>query len=91
MFATVHHISPALLAWLPINSILLCHGKAEISKCYLISVGCFRLFLRLRVRGRPRQVRRGLMRKTSIEEFEKIEAKLLVLGRQLTLRDFDRR
>ena len=29
MFATVHHISPALLAWLPINSILLCHGKAE--------------------------------------------------------------
>ena len=29
MFATVHHISPALLAWLPINTTLLCHGKAE--------------------------------------------------------------
>ena len=54
----------------------------------------FRLFLILRAGGRkhkPVRTQTGLMRKTSIEEFEKMEENFLVLGRQLTLKDFDRR
>ena len=53
-----------------------------------------RLFLTLRAGGRkhePVRARSGLMRKTSMEEFEKMEENFLVLGRQLTLKDFDKR